>query len=68
MALQKSNMTDEEKIRELLTSNAELRAALILAGREIRKLNFGKKETPVLKILRRTLRVSRELARRVKGT
>lgn len=40
-------------------SHAELRAALILAGRHIRKLNFGRKDDPVLQKLRQVLRESR---------
>ena len=44
---------------ELQLSHAELRAAVILAGKEIRKLNFGKADSPVLAILRRVLRESR---------
>jgi hypothetical protein len=31
------------------------------SGKEIRKLNFGKRDTPLLRILRRTLRESREV-------
>ena len=42
--------------------HAELRAALILAGRRIRKLNFGRRDDPVLTILRRTLRDARDAA------
>jgi hypothetical protein len=33
-------------ITELVCSYAELRAALIIAGRQIRKLNFGKTQRP----------------------
>jgi hypothetical protein len=47
---------------ELLRSHDELRAALRLAGMEIRKLNFGKKDTPLLKLLRRVLREARAVA------
>jgi hypothetical protein len=43
-------------------SHAELRAALIIAGKEIRNLNFGKKDTPLLRTLRRVLRESRTVA------
>ena len=43
-------MTDLER------SNAELRAALILAGRRIVKLSFGRRNDRALPILRRTLR------------
>ena len=32
--------------------------------KEIRRLNFGKRDTPLLRILRRTLRESREVAKR----
>ena len=50
-------MTDLER------SHAELRAAVILAGKQIRKLNFGKRDDPVLGILRRVLRDARSVAR-----
>ena len=40
---------------QLERSHGELRAAVILAGKEIRKLNFGKRDTPVLQLLRRLL-------------
>ena len=36
----------------LQRSHAELRAAVILAGKEIRKLNFGRKDSPVLVVMR----------------
>ena len=48
---------------DLLRSHEELRAALRLAGAEIRKLNFGKKDTPLLNLLRRVLRESRAVAK-----
>jgi hypothetical protein len=51
------NMTHLER------SNAELRAALILAGLEIRKLNFGKRDTPLLHKMREVLRAARVEAR-----
>jgi hypothetical protein len=41
-----------------------LRAALRLAGKEIRRLTFGKKDNKVLPILRRTLRKSRVVAKK----
>jgi len=41
---------------ELERSHAELRAAVILAGKEIRKLNFGRADSPVLVVLRRVRR------------
>jgi hypothetical protein len=50
-------MTDLER------TNAELRAALILAGKRIVKLNFGMRDDRVLPILRRVLRESRKEAR-----
>jgi hypothetical protein len=49
---------------ELQLSQAELRAALILAGKEIRKLNFGRADNPVLVTLRRALLESRAVARK----
>jgi hypothetical protein len=50
-------MTDLER------SHAELRAALTLAGRRIVRLNFGRRDDPVLPILRRVLRDARAVAR-----
>jgi hypothetical protein len=47
----------------LLRSHDELRAALLVAGKEIRKLNFGRSDTPVLKVLRRVLREARAVAK-----
>jgi hypothetical protein len=44
------------EIRRLTRSHDELRAALILAGRRIRHLNFGRRDDPVLKVLRQVLR------------
>jgi len=52
-------VTDQERIAALESSSDHLRAALLLAGREIKKLNFGKTDNPVLKMLRRTLREAR---------
>ena len=49
---------------ELQRSHAELRAAVILAGKEIRKLNFERADSPVLAVLRRVLRESRVVARK----
>lgn len=49
-------MTDLER------SHAELRAAVILAGKRIVKLNFGKRDDPVLPILHSVLREAREVA------
>jgi len=52
------NVTD---IRPLLASHDELRAVLIVAGRRIRHLNFGRRDDPVLKLLRKTLRDARSV-------
>ena len=49
---------------ELERSHAELRAAVILAGKKIRKLNFGRADSPVIVILRRVLREARAVARK----
>jgi hypothetical protein len=49
---------------ELQRSHAELRAAVMLAGKEIRKLNFGRADSPVLAILRHVLRESCSVARK----
>lgn len=50
-------MTDLER------SNAELPAAVMLAGKRIVKLSFGPRDDPVLRILRRVLREARLSAR-----
>ena len=47
---------------DLLLSHHELRGALRVAGQEIRKLNFGRKDSPVLQLLRRVLREARGVA------
>lgn len=52
---------------ELLRSHDELRGALILAGREIRKLSFGRKDTPVLRKLREVLKDARMVAKAERG-
>jgi hypothetical protein len=49
---------------DLERSHAELRAALMLAGKQIVKLNFGRKDDPGLPILRRVLRDARAAAKR----
>jgi hypothetical protein len=46
---------------DLQRSHAELRAAVVLGGKEICKLNFGRADSPVLAILRR-VRESRAVA------
>jgi hypothetical protein len=48
-------------VTDLERSHNELRAALIVAGREIRRLNFGKRDNAVL---RATLRDARKIAAR----
>lgn len=48
---------------ELERSHHELRAAVILAARHIKKLSFGRKDDPVLVILRRVLREARAASR-----
>jgi len=50
-----------------MQSHDDLRAALVVAGREIRKLSFGRKDTPVLALLRRVLREARAVARAEKA-
>ncbi len=50
-------MTDLER------SHAGLRAALIQAGRRIVKLGFGRRDDPVLDLMRRALLESRAVAR-----
>lgn len=57
-------MIDEARLKELLTFHAELCGALILAGKRIRLLNFGKQDDKAPPILRRVLRESRLLARK----
>ena len=52
-------MTDFER------SHAELHAAGLLDGKEIRMLNFGRADSQVLGILRRVLREARAAQRRV---
>ena len=49
-------MTDLER------SHNELRAALIIAGREIRRLNFGRRDNPVLIKMREIMRDARNVA------
>jgi hypothetical protein len=48
---------------DLLRSHDELRAALVVAGKENRKLNFGRADSPVLKKLRQVLREARAVAK-----
>ena len=53
---------------DLQRSHAELRAAVMLAGKEIRKLNFGRADSLVLALLRRVLRDARAVARKEGNT
>lgn len=46
-------------IGDLLRSHDELRAALLVAGKRIRQLNFERKHDPVLAMLRKALREAR---------
>jgi len=48
---------------DLLRSHDELRTALVIAGKEIRKLTFGRADSPVLKKLRQVLREARAVAK-----
>lgn len=50
-------------VNDLERSHAEVRAALIIAGKRIRKLSFGKRDDPVLTLLRRVLREARRMNR-----
>jgi len=51
-------------ITDLERSHAELRAAVLLAGEEIRKLDSGRADSPVLAVLRRVLRDAHAVARK----
>ena len=46
-----------------MRSHHELRAAVRLAGQKIARLNFGRRDDPVLEFLRRTLREARIVAK-----
>ncbi len=55
-------MTELEQAHaELSASHDKLRAAVIFAGREIRRLNFGRKDSETLKLLRDVLREARRV-------
>ncbi len=56
-------MDSDDRLREVLASNTQLRGALILAGKEIRRLNFGKKDNKVLVVLGWMLRESRAVTK-----
>jgi hypothetical protein len=52
-------------LEQLLRSHDELRAAVILAGKRVRKLQFGRKnDDPVLEHLRKVLRDARIVRRK----
>ena len=54
------DVTDHEKrITELERSHDELRGALILAGKQVRKFRHNPQNAKVLHLLRRTLREAR---------
>lgn len=50
-------------LAELAESHDQLRGALILAGRRIRKLTFGRRDDPALVKLRHVLREARAVRR-----
>jgi hypothetical protein len=51
------------RISDLANSHTELRAALIIAGRQIRRLQFGRRnDDPVLRRLRQVLKEARAIA------
>ena len=62
--IQKDRRPESDRIRELAQLNVELRAAVMAAGKEIRKLKFGKHDNPVLVLLRRVQREARIVAKR----
>jgi hypothetical protein len=55
-------ITHDPYVTDLERSHCELRATLILAGKEIRRLNFGRRDNPVLVKMRQVLRDAREVA------
>lgn len=61
-------MTDhEKKIAALELSHDQLRAALIVAAKEIKKLNLGKTDSHVLRMLRAKLREGRQVRYEMKA-
>ena len=60
-------MTDDARLKELLLYHVELRGALILAGKEIRTLNFDKKDNRALVMLMRVLRDARIVVNKVQA-
>jgi hypothetical protein len=57
-----------KELTELERSHADLRAAVIMAGKHIKKLNFGRKYDPVLARLRKVLREARLVAAQHQST
>jgi hypothetical protein len=49
---------------QFIPGSSTIEFPVILAGKEIRKLNFGRADSPVLAMLRRVLRESRAIARK----
>jgi hypothetical protein len=60
------SVTDPQRIKALQLSNAELRAALILAGKELKKRTIGRRDNELLQLFRRVLREARATAKAVK--
>ena len=60
-------MTDPQRIKALQLSNAELRAALILAGKELKKRIIGRRDNELLQLFRRVLREARATVKAVNG-
>jgi len=52
---------------DLERSHDELRGALIVAGRHIRKLRYARRSEPILKLLREVLRNARKACREAKA-
>jgi hypothetical protein len=50
-------------VTDLERPHCELRAMLILVGKEIRKLSFGRRDNPLLVKMREVLRDARAVAR-----
>ena len=48
---------------DLLRSHDELRAVLRLAGAELRKRSIGRRDSPLLQLMRRVLREARVVAK-----
>jgi len=55
-------------VTDIEFSHAQLQAALTQADKEIRKLTFGKRDTPLLVLIRRVLRDARTATRCEAGT